>query len=348
MRSTFLRHSTVLVGAALLALATVGTTSATAGPGSPTLGFEHARTIATFPSGPAGSFAESMAADGRGGLIVSVTTWGQEDSSPDGYAPNTGQLWRIRTDGSKVRFGPQIRLSEYGQLMGVAVDSHQRVYVARFNFGAEYYSLSSESPRSGVLQVTRHSTNRVMTLPLIGWPNGIAIHGQTMYVSDSWLGAVWRGTTARWTTPGRPWLTSKLLAPVDAIGANGIAYRHDALSVTSYDKGSIVRIPIRCNGAAGRAAALVTDQRVVTADGVAFDEHGRLWVTINGQYDENYNLVEPPALLVVGRHGGVTVVSTPAGALDYPTDLVLRHHRGPAVANGSFVIGTPNVTVLTR
>ena len=348
MRRHILKDSVVLVGAALLALAPFGTTSATASSGPPTPGYGHARILATFPSGPAGAFAESMASDGHGGLIVSVTTWGPADDSPDGYAPNTGQLWRIKPDGAAVTFGPRIRLSEYGQLMGVAVDSQHRVYVGLFNFGTEYYSLTTESPRSGVLRVSEHGIHRVMTLPLLAWPNGLEIHGHSMYVTDSWLGAVWRGVTTRRTAPTQPWLATQVLAPVSSIGANGIAYRHHALYVTAYDSGAVVKIPIRTTGAAGNPRTLALAKRLVAADGVAFDTHGRLWVATNGQYDDNYNLLQQPALVVVNHHGDVAKVATPKGSLDYPTDLVLKYHGGVAVVNGSFVNSVPNVTVFTK
>lgn len=338
--------TTVLAGAAVLALAPLGAPTATAVP-APT--FTQATVVATFPTGPVGAFAESMASDGHGGLIVSVTTWGPEDDSPDGYAPNTGQLWRVKADGTRVTFGPRIRLSEYGQLMGVAVDAKGRVFVARWNFGAEFYGLESESPRSAVLRVTSTGVHRVMTLPLVAWPNGVEIHGRTMFVTDPLLGSLWKGPTLARSAPTAPWFTSDLLAPGDTgLGANGIAYRHGALYVTAYDHGAIVKVGVRGDGTPGKARVVAKDLRLITADGIAFDRHGRLWVAVNGTYDADYNPVDPPALVVVGRTGTVRAAATPTDSLDYPTDLVLAHHGAVLLANGSFVNGAPNVTVLTR
>src|SRR5438270_833058 len=93
-------------------------------------------------------------------------------------------------------------------------------------------------------------------------PNGLVFDaaGQ-LYVTDSAAGAVFVVSRAGEV---QKWLTDALLTggkdscgagkgvvvPFD-IGANGVAIKDGALYVTNTDKGSIVRIPIQSNGAAG-------------------------------------------------------------------------------------------------
>ena len=45
------------------------------------------------------------------------------------------------------------------------------------------------------------------------------------------------------------------------MGANGITFRQGSLYVTSYDQGTIVRIPVRRNGAAGAPTVLAADEQ---------------------------------------------------------------------------------------
>ena len=73
-----------------------------------------------------------------------------------------------------------------------------------------------------------------------------------------------------------------------------------------------------------------------------------LWLAINGQYDEGYNLAVLPTLVVVDAKGHLTTAATPTDSLDYPTAVVLGRHRMLFVSNGSFMNGTPNVVALTR
>lgn len=300
--------------------------------------------VAEFPAGEGGAFAESMAEAGHGTVIVSVTTWGVEDGSPDGWAPNTGQLWRVRPDGSKVRYGPQLDLSEYGLLTGVAIDERGRVFVGIDNFGAEYYGLTEEEPAAGVLRVTPGGAQWVMTLPLLAMPNGVEVVDNSLYVADSYSGVIWKGPTGRRTTPADPWLTSAdaggLLDRVSAFGANGIAYRNGALYVGNSDLGTIVRVPIGRKGSPGTPTVFARSPLLMTADGVEFDGT-RLWVTTFG--DDAH----PAGLVTVSAHGRVAAVRTPDGSLDYPTDVVVIP-RGVLVANGAYLTGTPNVTAFRR
>jgi sugar lactone lactonase YvrE len=304
---------------------------------------DHASVVAELPSGDFGAFGESMAPDGRGGVIVSVTSWGPEDGS----ASNMGQLWRVGMDGTMTKLGPRMDLSPAGMLMGVAVDEQGRVFVALNNFGSDYGM--EEDPPSGVLRVTPGNARRVLTLPVDAVPNGLAAHEGRLFVTDS-FGSIWTGSTRGAPEQADRWFTSPLLEPVSefGMGANGITFRQGSLYVTSYEQGAIVRIPVRRNGAAGAPTVLAADESLVGADGIAFDRNGRLWVAVNGELDwYNWVAIDPGRIVTIDQTGAVTPVLTPAGALDYPTQVLPGQHGALLVVNGSFLFGAPQVVAFT-
>lgn len=334
----------VAVAVAGLLGMTAPASATTQGPDHGTL--SHATTLTTFEPGDYGAFAESMAPDGRGNVVVSVTQWGETD--------NTGQLWLVRRDGSKSPFGPAIPLGGCAMLLGVAVD-HGRVFVGARNYYsdelAEY--CPTQGPASGVLRVTPSGVSRVMTLPQGSWPNGLAIADGMFYVSDSAgydvggerVGAVWRASSWRVTAPMTPWFTSTRLAPSPdgyGIGADGITVRCGSVYVTSYDQGLVLKVDIGRNGAPGRARVLAADPALVTADGVTFDAVGRLWVTTNAGGPQD------SGRLALITSSSVVTVTTPEGALDYPTQPLIDPRGRVLVLNGSFNSGMPSLVALTR
>lgn len=334
----------MLLGLAVVGLVVGQGPGVAAAPGVPDPGnLDQVTVVAELPSGDLGAFGESMAPDGRGGVIVSVTSWGPEDGS----GPNLGQLWRVGLNGTMSKFGPQIDLSPVGMLMGVAVDDQGRVFVALNNFGTDYGMV--EDPPSGVLRVTPGTARRVLTLPDSAVPNGLAEHEGRLYVTDS-LGSVWTGSTTGAPAQADRWFTSELLEPISefGMGANGITVGKGSLYVTSYEQGSVVRIPIRKNGEAGTATVMAADASLVGADGIAFDREGRLWIAVNGEIDWMWwEVVDPGRVVMIDQVGAVVPVLTPAGSLDYPTQVLPGPDGALLVVNGSFLFGTPNVVAFT-
>ena len=323
-----------------------GVAAAPAGPDPG--GFVDYSVVTQFDPGAGGAaFAESMAPDGRGGMIVSVTTWGM---------PNSGQLWRVIADGSRGKFGPEIALGDYAMLTGVDVDDHGRVFVGVFNFAVENDVPSPEIPASGVLRVTDSSAEYVMTLPEISMPNELVEHAGSLYVTDSQNGYVWTGSAVRPTVPNAPWFASDSLTPVSVpgMGANGITYGKGALYVTSFDRGLILRIPVGQGKSSGAARVVAEDRQLLGADGVRFDRWGRLWVAVCGTYDDSDPLlwpplmVTPPEVVVVHANGGVSTVATPDDSLDYPTAVAFGDRGTLYVLNGSYFDGAPNLVAFTR
>jgi hypothetical protein len=95
------------------------------------------------------------------------------------------------------------------------------------------------------------SVKRFAALPANGVPNGLALdplHGY-FYMTDSYLSTVWR--ISLWDGTATAWATGPELAPDGFIGANGLKLHDDAVWVTNTQHGTLLRIPIRPNGAAG-------------------------------------------------------------------------------------------------
>ncbi len=313
-----------------VAVAALAGSLAVSAPATATTTSARASVIATF--GTTESFAESGTTDRAGNLVVSVTHW----------VDGAGQLYLVRPDGRTSTFGPSIALGGCAMMLGVDLDARGNAIVAIFNFDP---SCGTDSPATGLLKVTSHKVSRLTTLPEGTWPNGVEVVGDRVYVTESLSGAVWRVPTDRVTAPTDPWLTSPLLAPLDdpVIGANGVLFRDGALWLTSYAQGLIVRVPVRHNGSPGTPTVVASDPRLVTADGIAFDTHGTLWVAVNHRTLPDGSM-DMGHLVTVNRHGTVSDVARLDGIVDYPTQVLFGHGDRMFVVNGSYFYGTPNIT----
>ena len=331
------RLATVLILSTLvLALLACGAAAA----GAAGLAAHAPRTVTHFSPGHYGSFAEGMAADSHGNLWVSVTTWGLYDDSvnPPVVTSDTGKIWRVTPAGHKT-LKASMDLTPNGFLLGVAVQDDQ-VYVALYDGGA-----GGISP--GVYRLGSHGKlSQVVKLPEGAWPNGIAFHGSALYITDSGAGAVWRATLgARKVTLHKPWLTSRLLKPGDpeadasvmGIGVNGIAFRGDRLYVSVADYGRVVRVPIGHDGSAGKPVVVVKKAALKTADGIAFDARGGLWITT----DSGTTGASPSGgLYRLTPKGALQTKADDPGWLNYPTTPVFGTAKGDTgtlfVENGAF------------
>jgi sugar lactone lactonase YvrE len=325
------RFVTVLILAALaLALLTAGAAAASSAP----------PTVATFSPGDYGSFAEGMAADSHGNLWVSLTVWGLYDDSvdPPDMTSNTGQIWKIAPSGHAT-LKAAIDLTPYGMLLGVAVRD-DRVYVAQSDQGAGTFS-------PGVYRLDAGGKlTQVVKLPDGAWPNGIAFHGRYLFMTDSGMGAVWRARVdAGKASPAKRWLEDALLAPGDptadptmtGIGANGIAFRGDRLFVSVADYGRVVRIPVQEDGSPGDPVVVCERKELKTADGIAFDAFGGLWIAT----DSGTTGASPSgALYRLTPCAGLWTIADDPGWLNYPTTPVFGITRDTRctlfVENGAF------------
>jgi sugar lactone lactonase YvrE len=271
------------------------------------------------------------------GSSLSVTSWTKK-----GW--NHGQVWKITPSGTVRRFGPEI---EVGILSGLAIDAHQQLYAGLVAWTDP--ALPELLP--GVVRIDARTATRVLTLPggeygQASFPNGLAFSDDLLYVSDSAQGSIWR-TQPHGTINDQqhtPWLTSPLLAPVTNLGVNGIAVDQTGIDAVNADKGSVVRIPVKPNGSPGQPALITQDQKLVTADGVTFDDQHRLWVVTNSADGLG------GSLLRVDPDGQVTTVADNPGWLNYPTQPIFGTTYTTDdtlfIANGAFNTGTANVIAL--
>lgn len=327
------RRSLVAALAAVAALAVAAPASASP---TTTTHATRAEVIATF--GTAESFAESATLDARGNAVVSVTHWTE----------GLGRLYVVTPSGHRSQLGPDIPLGGCAMLLGVDLDSAGNAVVAVFDFGGGDPSCGADTPDSGLLKVTRTSVSQLTTLPDGTWPNGVEVVGRHAYVTDSLAGSVWKVAIDRVTAPTQPWLTSPLLAPLDdpelAIGANGVVYRDGRLWIASYGQGLIVTVRVHRDGTPGTPAVLADDPALVTADGIALADDGTLWVTATHRINAD-GTSDSGHVVTVSPRGVVRTAAFTEGHLDYPTQALLLRGCRLMVVNGSYLNGTPNVTL---
>ena len=300
----------------------------------------HPCTVATFAAGDYGSFLEGMAADSHGILFGTLTTWGYVSEDGSVADSNIGEIWSVAPDGDKGLVAT-LDLSPNGMLLGIAVDRRDRVYVVSADFG------EPQTVGSGVYRVDPDgSLVKVIALPAGSSPNGLAVRGDRAYITDSALGAVWSARVGdRVATPAAPWIQDALLAPGDpasdptmmGLGANGIAFRGARVYVSVSDYGRIVCVPIHAGDTPGTPQVVCEVPELVTADGIAFDAPGGLWVTTNWGTTGG---APSGALYRLSPSGAVQQLADDPGWLNYPTMPVFGSTRATNhtlyIANGAY------------
>jgi len=286
-------------------------------------------TVTTF-NPAAGELPEGLAMDRQGNLYV-------------GFAP-TAAIVKLAPSGAVSSYAqlpsPQ---ATAGFLVGLAFDSQGEVL---------YAALSSFDPAThGIWRVRQGGTvvERFAALDPQSLPNGFAFRGDTVYVSDSFGGQVWaidpQGSARVWKADpllqGDPTVNALGLS----IGANGIAFRGSSLYVANNDRGLIVRIPVNSDGSAGAVEVVADDPELLRgADGIAFDDAGRLYVAANG-HDR--------LVVVAPEPGGAVTVLEEGAPLDFPASLVVRDGElfvtnFALLRAQSLLPGAPSPSVLKR
>ncbi|MFE2428976.1 SMP-30/gluconolactonase/LRE family protein [Streptomyces sp. NPDC059373] len=162
------------------------------------------------------------------------------------------------------------------------------------------------------------SLHRIAALPATGFPNGAALDERTgrLYVADSKAGTVWRVNIA--TGRVTAWAHANALTPntgptASGYGVNGVKLRHSAVWVSNTDKGTLLRIPVRRNGSAGRLQ--------VRASGLGgIDDF-----TFVGRTGSVLAAIDAAGKLVLLTPRGTrTTVLTATDGLSNPTSVALR------------------------
>ena len=242
----------------------------------------------------AGEQPEGVAVDKRGDVYVSL-------------AP-LGQVWRIDRDGTETMLAQVVPAGAGNGVLGMAVDAPGNVYVAAATF---------DPATSGVYKIARDgSFARLPGTEAIVFPNGVTLDKEgNAYVTDTILGAVWR-------VPARGgfaelWFQSALLEGSGIfgfgfrLGANGIAYRQNAVVVGNTEGGRLVRVEIEPDGSAGAITVVAEGLPLLAVDGIAFDVHGNIWAAVIAQ----------STIVRVSPSGEVTTIATDADGLDWASSI---------------------------
>ncbi|WP_380282960.1 hypothetical protein [Kitasatospora purpeofusca] len=157
---------------------------------------------------------------------------------------------------------------------------------------------------------------RIAALPADALPNGLARDERTgfLYAADSVLGTVWRIPAGGGTAV--PWATGTALRPNGFLGANGIKVHDRAVWVSNLDNGTLLRIPIRPDGGAGRARVAATG--LTGIDDFAFTGRGgQVLAALNGSNQ----------IALVAEDGTHSIVLDGSDGLQNPTSVAVRGDR---------------------
>jgi sugar lactone lactonase YvrE len=256
-------------------------------------------TLVSFDAA-AGELPEGVAIDAHGNIFVSLT------------AP-VSQIRKIAPDGEQTTLA-DLGLGGFGPL-GLAVDARGNVYVAAASF---------DPATQGVYRVTPNGTStRLPGTEAISFPNGLAFDQRgSLYVTDS-SGAVWRiprrGEAEVWSDD--PLLVGDGSAGAGVpIGANGITYRTNEIVVGNTDLGTLVRIPIRADGAAGQASVIADDPAIFGIDGLTVDAKGTVYACV----------IVQSTIVRIGE-GGIETLATAADGLNNASSIAFgqgsRDHK---------------------
>jgi hypothetical protein len=261
----------------------------------------------------AGEQPEGVAVDQRGDVFL-------------GLGP-LGEIRKVGRDGSESTLATiPLAPDTFPGVLGLAIDAPGNIYAA----------VSAGDPATtGVYKIARDgSFSRLPGTGAIGFPNGVTLDKRgNLYVTDTTAGAVWR-VPARGGA-AEPWFQSPLLEGDESfgfgfpIGANGIAYRHNALVVANSEGARLVHIPIEPDGSPGAATVLAESEALYGADGIALDVHGAVWVAV----------IVQSTIVRVSPSGDIETIATAADGLDFPSQVTFGKKSEMWAVN--FAIGPP-------
>lgn len=177
---------------------------------------------------------------------------------PDGSADLTFAYARTVThvtpDGTRT---VRARLPEVAAPATPVMHSALVTGIARAHDGTLYVNYATGTSATGVWRVPPGggAPVRIARLPPDGLPNGLALDESrgVLYATDSVRGTIWRVPRAGGTATA--WATGPALAPLPApaldCGANGVKVHRGAVWVSNTDRGTLLRIPVAPDGAAG-------------------------------------------------------------------------------------------------
>jgi sugar lactone lactonase YvrE len=268
---------------------------------------------------------EGLATDANGNLYVGLAL--------------TRQIRRISDTGAVAQVAEIPGRSEGGVMTGLVYNpADNAIYAAVAAPGTSNHGIWRVSPGGGMQRMAQLTGAR--------FPNGLAIRGSNLYVSDSKEGAIWRvalrtpaadttqmgGSTGGSAENERLWFQHDLLkgdADGNGVGANGIvfvnAFTRDGISgtatwlyVANTDTGKILRVRVPSDGTSSpmQIETFVDNRELLRgADGIAVDERGYLYVSVNRQHRLVRIGAEPDRRTLLMAEGGI---------LQFPASVVVR------------------------
>ncbi len=285
-----------------------------------------ARVVASFPEAAPELF-ESVALGSDGVFLVSLLT--------------RGEIWRVEPDGSHARFaripsGPFSWRDFDGFIGALVLDPSGDLFVT---VGAR------NRDARGVWRVdSRGEAELFAPLGTDVWPNGIALAPSgDLFVADSAAPRIWR--VERATRGVSVWLEHELLERSGSRwlpGVNGVQFFEGAIYASNTSAATIVRVPLRPEGAAGTPSVFADG---VSADDFAFGARGDLYVTTHPRN----------RVLRRTREGVWTILATAEQGAVGPTSAAFHRDRSGretlyVLNDGGFMVpthrGTPNLLAL--
>ncbi|KAB1196763.1 MULTISPECIES: SMP-30/gluconolactonase/LRE family protein [Haloferax] len=227
---------------------------------------------------PFGELPENVAIDSEGNKYVSV--------------PSVGQIWKFGPD-DEVVDSPFVQFNFAQEFpvgpAGLEFDQSSGTLYSTF---LSDLATQPGSDTNGVWAIDSDGNRELYAAISSGmqgvptFPNDIALFGDSLLVTDSILGVVWKvqkDSTEVWAgTPGDP--DGLLAAPAvpGALGANGIQVSKNGKTVyvANIGKGTIVKIRVDREGNAGEPEVFADG--LVGPDGLAMDVRNNLYVADNG------------------------------------------------------------------
>ncbi|MFC9330437.1 SMP-30/gluconolactonase/LRE family protein [Kitasatospora sp. NPDC057015] len=257
---------------------------------------------------------------------------------PDGSADVTlaaaRQVARVALDGSAPRIIATLPPAAPTPVVGFAAVSG----IARGHDGTLYVNYATGDALSGVWRISPGGPpEQLAALPPDGLPNGLALDERrgVLYAAESTSGTIWRVSLHR--GPATAWATAAELRPTAFLGANGVRLHDGAVWVSNTDRGTVLRIPVRPDGAAGPV-----ETRVTGIDGI--DDFG-----FTGPHGDTLLAARNVAneVVYVAADGTRSVVLTQPDGLSNPTSVAVRGGTVYVTGAAFFTRQDPNLLLAT-
>ncbi len=225
------------------------------------------------------------------------------------------ELATVAQDGTTKSYGSLGKQVKDVHFNGIAIDDQGIVYAGLTNGGP------APSDPTGVYKFPKGGGTGTLFAGGMPVPNGLAFSGTDLYVSDSYLGVIFKvtrdGKATQWSAD------AKLKGDATACGGSGLPFPIGAndivvdganLYMMVSDLGALVKIPIQGDGTAGQLAVVKQDCALRSGDGLVRDPKDGSFIIA---------LILQDKLARVSSDGTISVIAS-GEPLDSPAGLLLE------------------------